>query len=98
MPHPIATLVICCGPGLSGCTQGMEHCATFRPNLEHEWVQTQPGTIALSGTGIVVTYDASTDAFKVEGHGANRITNTLDEAIDTADRLIEHMESVGIKP
>lgn len=95
---PLAAIVICCGPGLSGCANsGVPSDFAAAPE-QHEWVWQSPGTLALSGTELIITYSAGTDTFTISGDGISRSSSDLADAVDEADDLVDRMELVGIKP
>ena len=91
-------VLVCCGPGLSGCVTLHRGECPQQLMTQSEWVVSSPGTLSLTGTQLTIEYNPDTDGFVTKGHGVNRTADTIDQAKAAAERLMEHWRSVGITP
>jgi hypothetical protein len=89
-----ATLIICCGPALSGCGPS---CAKLPPTVQ-EFTLTGPGVAALTGTGITIEYEAATDYYVVTWHETRRQRATLEDAEIEAREWAGQLRAMGLTP
>jgi hypothetical protein len=98
MPHIIAALVICCGPGLSGCGPACDH----RPDPP-AFTLVSPGVRALAGTSMTIEYDPHTGDYSVvwrngENSPPRRSRQTLDDAVQAAAEWMDELRKMGLTP
>jgi len=95
MPAAAALVVICCGPGLSGCAAD---CAAVRQADATQWVLAQQGVAELRGTGFRITYNAAGDTYSVSWGDSQWFAGTLEAAQQSVADRLQHMQEMGQKP
>ncbi len=89
-----SVIFICCGPGLTGCANSCDKL----PKESPEVTVIKPGVLQWRHTDITITYDPIYDSWHVEGHGANKVGDSYDEALEKAEELELKLAAAGIKP